>query len=140
MSVLLAGVLSLIGTGAGQIFAGNFAEGIITALLFIFTKPVLVPLFIRFLRVTQLRRVLQLLYACNLFYMGLIVCAFVRSVWVARHAEDFYFWYGFIAAVCVVFTYKNIFNEFIFSSLCGRTEIYNWARGKINSPTENDKK
>lgn len=140
MSVFLAGLLSLIGPGAGQILVGEFTEGIIIALLFVFTKPVLVPLIIRFLRITKLRGVLKLLYACNLFYMGLIIYAFLRSIFSAWNSNDFYFWYGIISAICVVITYKNIFNEFIFSSLCGRTEIYNWARGKINSQTEKSEK
>jgi len=140
MSILLAAFFTLIAPGAGQILVGKFTEGIIIALLFVFTKPVLLPLVIRAARMIKLRSVLKLLYACNLFYMGLIIYAFVRSIFSARNASDFYFWYGIIAAICVVLTYKNIFNEFIFSSLCGRTEIYNWARGKRNSQTVKNKK
>ena len=140
MSVFLAGLLSLIGTGAGQILVGNFTEGIAIALLFIFTKPVLVPLAIRFLRLDKLRGALKLLYACNLFYMGLIIYAFVRSLVSAWNAPQLYVWYGLVSAFAIVLTYKNIFNEFIFSSLCGRTEIYNWARGKGDLPTEKKEK
>ena len=140
MSVILAGVLSLIAAGAGQILVGNFTEGIIIGLLFVFTKPVIIPLIIRFARMDKLRSVLKLLYACNLFYMALIIYALVRSIVSAFEATDFYFWYALIAAICIVFTYKNIFNEFIFSALCARSEIYNWARGKTNSPTGNIKK
>jgi len=140
MSAFLAGVLSLIAPGAGQIFVGEFTEGIIIGLLFVFVKPVILPLIIRFARVTKLRGVLKLLYACNFFYMALILYALVRAVWSAISSADFYFWYALVACVCVVFTYKNIFNEFIFSSLCARTEIYNWARGKNISPTDKTEK
>jgi len=135
MSIIFAGLLSLIGPGAGQIFVGKFTEGMIIALLFIFTKPVLVPLTIRFLRLDKLRGALKLLYACNLFYMGLIIYAFVRSLVSVGNAPQLYVWYGLVSAFAIVLTYKNIFNEFIFSSLCGRTEIYNWACGKGNLPT-----
>ena len=140
MSVFFAGLLSLISPGAGQIFVGKFTEGIIIALLFIFTKPVLVPLAIRLLRITQLRRVLQILYADNLFYMGLIMYAFVRSLVSAWNAQEIYVWYALVGAFVILITYKNVFNEFIFSSLCGRTEIYDWARRKSNSPTDKNKK
>ena len=108
----------------------------IIALLFIFTKPVLVPLTIRFFRIVNLRSVLKLLYAGNLFYIGLIIYAFVRSLMSAWTAREIYVWQALGAALAVMFTHKNIFNEFIFSSLCGRTEIYNWACGKGKLPTE----
>ena len=140
MSAFLAGLLSLVAPGSGQILIGNFTEGIIIGLLFIFTKPVIIPLIIRFARITKLRSVLKLLYACNLFYMALIIYALVRSILSAWHVDDWYVWYALIFIFCTTITYKNIFNEFIFSALCARTEIYNWARGKANSPTEKTKK
>ena len=136
MNAAVALLLSLIAPGAGHIFNGYCWQGIIIGVLFAFGKSVFLPLRLRIFRITNLKRTLQILYACNLFYILLILYASLSSFWVGFYVRQTYLWYAILFAVAVTLAYKNTLNAFIFTALCGRSGVYVLLRGKKNSPTE----
>lgn len=129
-------LLSLVAPGAGHIFCGFYTEGIVLGVLFALGKSVLLPLCLRVFRVTALKRTLQLFYVCNCCYMALILYAAISAFVRGLGAENVHFLYAILFAAAITLTYKNTLNAFIFTALCGRTEVYGMLRGKGKIPTE----
>lgn len=136
MIALTALVFSLIAPGAGHILQGYYAEGMVIGALFGFGKSVLLPLVLRVFRVTTLKRTLQLLYLFNWGYILLILYAALSSFWRGFSATQIHFWYALLFAIAVTLSYKKTLNAFIFTALCGRTEIYSLVRAKRKTTTE----
>lgn len=136
MNAVIALVLSLAAPGAGHIFNGFYVEGIVLGVLFAFGKSVFLPLLLRAFGVSNLKRTLQIFYACNWFYIALISYAALTSFWSGFSAAQTHFWYAVLFAVAVSLLYKNTLNAFIFTALCGRTGVYAILRAGRKSPTE----
>lgn len=135
MTAFLALLFSLVAPGAGHILIGCYGEGIALGMLFAVGKSALLPLGLRVFKVENLKRTLQILYACNWGYIVLILYAAVSSFWRGFYAEQIHFLYAVLFAIIVTLVYKNTLNNFIFTALCGRTEIYKLLRAKQKSQT-----
>ena len=135
MNALAALALSLIAPGAGHIFNGFYAEGIVLGTLFAFGKSTLLPLVLRVFGVSNLKRTLQIFYVCNWFYIALISYAALTSFWRGFAALQTHFWYAVLVAVAVSLLYKNTLNAFVVTALCGRTGVYAILRAGRKSPT-----
>lgn len=136
MTALTALLLSLVAPGAGHIFNGNYTEGIFLGVLFAFGKSTLLPLGLRLFKVSRLKRTLQILYAVNCFYIVLILYASLSSFWHGFYVRETHLWYAILFALAVTLAYKNTLNAFIFTALCGRTEVYGMLRSRREIPTE----
>lgn len=136
MISVLALIFSLIAPGAGHVLEGLYAEGFIIGILFAFGKSTFLPLLLRVFNVASLKRTLQILYTCNLFYMLLILYAAVSSLIRGFNAQQIHFWQAVLFAVAVTLSYKKTLNAFIFTALCGRTGVYPLLRMKKETPTE----
>ena len=136
MISFLALLFSLVAPGAGHILIGSYPEGFWLGGLFALGKSALLPLTLRVFKITDLKRTLQIFYACNCFYMALILYAAVSSLWRGFYAEQMHFLYALVFAICVTVVYKNTLNGFIFTALCGRSGVYGLLRVKKESPTE----
>jgi len=132
----LALLVSLTAPGAGQILLGKFAQGIIIGLLFSLGKSALLPLALRVLRVTQLKRTLQILYVCNWCYIFLIFGAAALAFFQAKNAQQTYWLATICFVICARVTYKQTFNSFIFTALCGRTGMWQVLQKYSKRPTE----
>ncbi len=135
MTAFLAMLFSLVAPGAGHILIGCYGEGFFLGVLFALGKSTLLPLGLRIFNVSDLKRTLQILYACNWGYIVLILYAAVSSFWRGFYAEQIHFLYAVLFAIIVTLVYKNTLNNFIFTALCGRTEIYELLRAKQKSQT-----
>ena len=135
MTAFLAMLFSLVAPGAGHILIGCYGEGFFLGVLFALGKSTLLPLGLRIFNVSDLKRTLQILYACNWGYIVLILYEAVSSFWRGFYAEQIHFLYAVLFAIIVTLVYKNTLNNFIFTALCGRTEIYELLRAKQKSQT-----
>ncbi|WP_428053422.1 hypothetical protein [Candidatus Avelusimicrobium stercoris] len=135
MTSFFALVFSLVAPGAGQIFTGHYAEGIILGVAFALGKSVGLPLLLRVFKVSSLKRTLQFFYACNWCYILLIAYAVCSAVWHGFYAQHTHAWYAILAATAISLAYRNTLNAFVFTALCGRTGVYSILRQKKQSPT-----
>lgn len=136
MTETLCFLFSLVCPGAGQIYAGDFAAGLIISVFFALGKSALLPLAVRAFRVNEPFRALRFFYACNWCYILLIIGAAVGALWRGFYAEGAHFLYAVLFSVCVRLTYKNTFNKFIFTALCGRTGVWELLAKTRKTPTE----
>ena len=133
---VLAILFSLMTPGAGQIFAGKFAQGILFGALYALGKSALLPLSLRVFKVTKLKRTLQFFYVCNLGYIFLILYATASAFFQAKNASENYFLVTFIFILCVRLVQKQTFNAFIFTALCGRSGVWEIWNRLSKSPTD----
>ncbi|MBO4675398.1 MAG: hypothetical protein J5601_04865 [Elusimicrobiaceae bacterium] len=124
MIFFLAILFSLIAPGAGHILAGDYQQGIMLGGLFALGKSALLPLALRVWGVKTWERVFRFFYACNVCYMLLIFYAVFSAAWNGWYAQQMHFWHAVIFAFCVTLVHKRTLNKFIFTALCGRSEIY----------------
>lgn len=136
MTEILCFLFSLVCPGAGQIYAGDFTAGIIIGALFALGKSALLPVAVRVLNVNEPVRALKLFYACNWFYILLIIGAAVGALWRGFYADGNYFLQAVLFSVCVRLMYKNTFNKFIFTALCGRAGVWELLAKMRKTPTE----
>lgn len=136
MTPALCLIFSLIFPGAGQIYAGDYAAGIIIGLLFALGKSALLPLSFRVFKVNDLPRALRFFYVCNCGYIALICGAAAGALWRGFYAPETHFLYAFLFAVAGIAAYKNTFNKFIFTALCGREGVWEAFAKTRKSPTE----
>lgn len=129
-------IFSLILSGAGQIYTGDYVGGIIIGLLFSLGKSVLLPLSLRVFKVNDLPRALQFFYVCNWGYIVLICAAAAGAFWRGFYTHDTHFLYAFLFAAAGIAVYKNTFNKFIFTALCGRTGVWETLAQMRKSPTK----
>lgn len=136
MTPALCLVFSLIFPGAGQIYAGDYAPGVIIGLLFALGKSALLPLSFRAFKVNGLPRALTFFYVCNCGYIALICVAAAGALWRGFYTPDTHFLYAFLFAAAGIAAYKNTFNKFIFTALCGREGVWEAFAKTRKSPTE----
>lgn len=136
MTETLSLFFSLICPGAGQIYAGDFAAGVLIGVLFALGKSTLLPLCIRLFKVNDVARALQFFYVCNWFYIVLICGAAIGALWRGFYASGSHFLYAVLFAVAVRVAYKNTFNKFIFTALCGRVGVWEVYAKMRKSPTK----
>ena len=132
----LAILFSLMAPGAGQIFVGEFTLGVLYGALFSLGKSALLPLCLRLFKITTLKRTLQFFYVCNWGYILLIFYATASAFFQAHHAEKKYFLATLIFVICVRLVQKQTFNNFIFTTLCGRNEIWEILQKTRSSSTD----
>lgn len=136
MTACIGLVFSLIFPGAGQIYCGDYAAGITVGVFFALGKSTFLPLAVRVFRVDNLLRALQFFYVCNWFYIALICCAAAGAFWRGFSVRDTHFLYAFLFALAGIAVYKNTFNKFIFTALCGRAGVWEALAKTRKSPTE----
>lgn len=136
MNPILAFVFSLVAPGSGQILNGQYGKGLVLGVLFALGKSAVLPLFIRFFGISSRRGVLRTLYAANWLTVLVIVYALVDAVYDAFVLPGGQILTAVLAALMIVAVYKNTFNNFIFTALCGREGIYPLLRPVKKSPTE----
>lgn len=136
MTETLSFLFSLVCPGAGQIYAGDFTAGIIVGILFALGKSALLPLSIRLFKVNDVLRALKFFYVCNWGYIILICGAAVGALWRGFYAGGTYFWQALLFALAVRLAYKNTFNKFIFTALCGRAGVWELLAKTQKTPTE----
>ena len=117
-------LFSFMAPGAGQIFVGEFAQGVMFGALFALGKSALLPLSLRVFKVTQLKRTLQFFYVCNWCYIVLILVAAGSAYWQALHAQKTYALAACVSVLCVRLAKKQTYRNFIFTALCGRTGVF----------------
>lgn len=136
MTAAISLLFSLVCPGAGQIYAGDYATGIIIGLLFALGKSALLPLSFRVFNVNDLPRALKLFYVCNWFYILLILGAAAGALWRGFYVRETHFLYAFLFACAGIAMYKNTFNKFIFTALCGREGVWEAFAKTRKSPTK----
>lgn len=136
MTAAVSLLFSLVCPGAGQVYAGDYASGICIGFLFALGKSALLPLAVRIFHADDLPRALKLFYACNWFYILLILGAACGALWRGFYARETHFLYAFLFACAGIAAYKNTFNKFIFTSLCGREGVWEVLMKTRKSPTE----
>lgn len=136
MTPALCLFFSLIFPGAGQIYAGDYAAGVIIGLLFALGKSALLPLSFRVFKVNDLPRALAFFYVCNCGYIALICGAAAGALWRGFQVSEPHFLYAFLFAFAGIAAYKNTFNKFIFTALCGREGVWEAFIKTRKSPTE----
>ncbi len=124
MTAFISLLFSLVCPGAGQIYAGDYGAGVIIGALFALGKSALLPLSFRVFKVNDLPRALRFFYACNWCYIVLICGASLGAFWRGWNTKDTHFLYAFLFAVAIIAAYKNAFNKFIFTALCGRAGVW----------------
>lgn len=132
----LALLFSLMAPGAGQIFIGKFAEGILLGVLYALGKSALLPLSFRLFKVTQLKRTLQFFYVCNWCYIFLILYAMSAAFFQAKNSTGNYFLATILFIICVRLVQKQTLNKFIFTTLCGRIGVWEIWQDLRKSQTE----
>ncbi len=130
-------LFSLMAPGAGQIFIGRFAEGLLYGVLFSLGKSAFLPLSLRLFRVTTLKRTLQFFYVCNWGYIVLILGSALAAFLQTKNGMNGYVLYAILFIVCVRLIKKQTFNSFIFTALCGRKGIFNILQKIRKTSTEN---
>lgn len=136
MIATLALFISLFAPGAGHIFVGKYGEGILLGALFALGKSALLPLVIRVFKVQDVRRLLYVFYWFNWSYIALILYAGISSFAYGTRAQEMHFLQAILFVFCVVLIYKRTFNKFIFTSLCGRTGVYEYWCKLRKTPSE----
>lgn len=136
MTACVSLILSLVCPGAGQIYAGDYAIGVVIGVLFALGKSTLLPLALRIFKVNDLPRALRFFYACNWGYIALILGASAGAFWRGFYVRDTHFLSAFLFAISVIATYKNTFNKFIFTALCGRKGVWDVLVKMRKSSTE----
>lgn len=133
---LLAVLFSLVAPGAGNIFAGDYAQGAVLGLLFVLGRSGLLPLALRAFKVQTFKGVLQAFYTCNCFYITLIFYAIVSSFLQTKSNAPVHFLYAIIFAICISVAYKKAFSKFIFTAICGREGVYEFYLKNKKLPSE----
>lgn len=136
MNPVLALAFSLIAPGSGQILNGQYGKGVVLGVLFALGKSAILPLFIRFFGISSEQGILRTLYAANWLSVLVIVYALADAVYDSFVLPGGRILTAVLAAFMIVAVYKNTFNNFIFTSLCGRAGIYPLLRRAKKSPTE----
>lgn len=136
MTAAVSVLFSFIFPGAGQVYAGDYVAGALIGLLFALGKSAFLPLAVRVFKVNDLPRALKLFYACNWFYILLIFGAAAGALWRGFQVRETHFLYAFLFAVAGIAAYKNTFNKFIFTALCGRKGVWEAFIKTRKSPTE----
>lgn len=136
MTAAVSVLFSFICPGAGQIYTGDYALGIGIGLLFVLGKSALLPLSFRVFKVNDLLRALKLFYVCNWFYILLIFTAAAGALWRGFYARETHFLYALLFACAGIGAYKNTFNKFIFTALCGREGAWEAFAKTRKSPTK----
>lgn len=136
MTAFMSLIFSLVYPGAGQIYAGDYVAGIAIGLLFMLGKSALLPLALRAGKVDDLPRALRFFYVCNWGYIVLILGAAACAFWRGFYARETHFLYAFLFALAGITAYKNTFNKFIFTALCGREGVWEVLVKMRKSSTE----
>ena len=136
MTAAVSVLFSLIFPGAGQIYTGDYALGIGIGLLFALGKSAVLPLSLRVLKVNDLVRALKFFYVCNWCYIVLILGAAAGALWRGFYVRETHFLYAFLFACAGIAAYKNTFNPFIFTALCGRKGVWEALAKMRKSPTK----
>lgn len=136
MTAAISFLFSLVCPGAGQIYAGDYAAGVVIGLLFALGKSALLPLAIRAFKVNDLPRALRFFYVCNWCYIMLVFGAAAAALWRGFYAQQTHFLYAVLFAIATTAAYKNTFNPFIFTALCARPDVWKALKKTRKSPTE----
>lgn len=136
MMKVLALLFSLMAPGAGHIFTGDYTQGIVLGGLFSVGRSGLLPLSLRLFKVQSERGMLQAFYACNWFYILLILYAAVSAFLQTESNTSAHFLYAIFSVICISVAYKKTFSAFIFSAICGRKNAYAFYLKNRKSPTE----
>lgn len=140
MTFFLAILFSLVAPGAGQILIGNYIEGMVIGILFALGKSTLLPLALRIGNVSTLKRTLAFFYAFNVGYILLILYAIVSAAWHGFYAQEMHVLQAIVFVFSVMLVYKRTQNKFIFTTLCGRSGIYELMQKMRKSQTVKNKK
>jgi len=129
-------VFSLLGPGAGQVFNGQLAKGLIFMLLFALWRSFFLPLFLRVFARTDLRRGLKIIYVFNIIYMFIIAGAVIDAFYFSYSARG-NFLFAFISVLCVRGAQRSTLNKNIFEMLCGSPLFFYYVKPprKNNSPS-----
>lgn len=123
---------SFIAPGMGQIFLGNYKEGILWGIFFALGKSAILPLFLRIFRVEKLKTTLKIIYIFNWLYIALICCASISAFHGGKYLTDRNWLYAILFAVMITLVYKNTLNNFVFTSLCGRKDVFDLVKKQKN--------
>lgn len=132
----LALLFSLMAPGAGHILGGDYTQGVVLGVLFVLGRSGLLPLALRMLNVQSKRGLLRAFYACNWFYILLILYAAVSAFLQTKSNTSAHFLYAIFSVICISVAYKKTFSAFIFSAICGRKNAYAFYLQNRKSPTE----
>jgi len=136
MTALLALLFSLIAPGAGHALTGNYVQAVLIGGLFALGKNALLPLSLRVLKITDLKRTLQFFYVCNWCYILLIFYAVVSAFWCGLQTHEMQFWRAVLCACAIILVQKNTRKKIIFTALCGREGIWELGHKTSSFPTE----
>lgn len=124
MMKVFALLFTLMAPGAGHIFAGDYTQGIVLGVLFSVGRSGLLPLMLRALQLQTTRSVLLSFYACNWFYILLILYAAFSAFLQTKSNVPVHFLYAIFSVICISVAYKKTFAKFIFTAICGREGVY----------------
>lgn len=133
---MVALLVSLMAPGAGQIFCGNFLQGIIWGTLFALGKSALLPLCLRIFKIKKLKTTLYAFYVWNWIYIFVILVAAFAAFAQAQAVTKNYFLQTVLFILCVRIVKKQTFNSFIFTALCGRSGVWNILLKTSHLPSE----
>ncbi len=129
-------LFNLIMPGAGQIFLGQFVEGILFGLLFCLGRSALLPLSLRLFKVSTLKQTLKIFYVCNWCYILLIFISLFAVFFQRAGSEKKYFLETIFFIISARLIYKQTFNSFIFTTLSGRSGVWKILQNIRKSSSE----
>lgn len=136
MSGIAALFLSMVAPGAGQIFNGDYGLGALLGCIFALGKTAVLPLSVRVFRIKTEEGVLNLFYWFNWGYSLCVLFAIVQAAVRGFSGADSHPWTGILSAFIIVSVYKNTHKEILFSSLSGRSGLYQIIKPNRKSSSE----
>jgi len=122
-------ILSLIVPGTGQIFNGSYILGSALALIFIFARPVILPLCIRFANFEDEPSLLKFIYVFNiLFAVFIIITALDAALGASSCAKASLLqaFYCLMLALILTGAGRALKSEFFVFTLSGRKGLYSY--------------